>query len=68
MVSANYIHTCRSATGKKQVMVKGKHKRKEVAKEANKLLPDSPAMGTRSKKNAPPSPALSTRSKRRLSL
>jgi hypothetical protein len=48
--------------------MKGKPKRKEVAKEANKLLLDSPAMGTRSKKNAPSSPALSTRNKRRLSL
>jgi hypothetical protein len=54
--------------GKKQVVMKGKPKRKEVAKEANKLLLDSPAMGTRSKKNAPSSPALSTRNKRRLSL
>ncbi|CAM0151080.1 unnamed protein product [Urochloa decumbens] len=54
------------------VKAKAKKKRKQPAKKSGKNLMisfDSPAMGTRSKKNGDPaSPAMSTRSKRRLSL
>ena len=57
-----------SEQAKLLVKLGAKNKKKEVAKKSPMVPPDSPAMGTRSKKFNPPSPAMSTRSKRRLSL